>query len=47
MYSLIIPVYKNEGEFGDLYITYDIKIPTQLSEKEKDLFNELAQLTKK
>lgn len=41
------PVYKNEGEFGDLYVTYDIKIPTQLSEKEKDLFKELAQLTKK
>lgn len=41
------PVYKKENEFGDLYVTYDIKIPTQLSEKEKELFNELAQQSKK
>ncbi len=38
------PVYKKEGEFGDLYITYTIKIPTHLSEKEKTLFMELASL---
>ncbi|MBC7888862.1 MAG: J domain-containing protein [Ferruginibacter sp.] len=36
------PVYKKEGEFGDLYITYNIKIPTNLSEKQKALFTELA-----
>ncbi len=24
------PVYKKEGQFGDLYITYRIKIPTNL-----------------
>ena len=41
------PVYKKEGEFGDLYLTYVVKIPTQLSDKEKELFNELAQLSKK
>lgn len=41
------PVYKNEGHFGYLYVTYKIKIPTTLSEKEKELFNELAQLSKK
>lgn len=41
------PIYKNEGHFGDLYVTYKIKIPTTLSEKEKELFNELAQLSKK
>lgn len=41
------PVYKKEGEFGDLYVTYDIKIPTHLSPKEKELFNELAQQAKK
>ena len=29
------PVYKKEGEFGDLYLTYQIQIPTNLSEKEK------------
>lgn len=41
------PVYKKEGQFGDLYVTYLVKIPTQLSDKEKQLFNELAQLSKK
>lgn len=38
------PVYKKEGEFGDLYITYKVKIPTTLSEKEKQLFTELSKL---
>jgi len=36
------PLYKIEGEFGDLYITYSIKIPTNLSEKQKNLFKQLA-----
>lgn len=40
------PVYKKEGEFGDLYLTYEIQIPTNLSEKEKELFKELAKLHK-
>jgi len=31
------PVYKRESEFGDLYITYQIKLPTGLSDKEKEL----------
>ena len=38
------PVYKKENHFGDLYITYQILIPTNLSEKEKELFNELSKL---
>lgn len=38
------PIYKNEGKFGDLYITYNIKTPTNLNQKEKDLFNELSKL---
>jgi len=38
------PVYKQEGAFGDLYVTYFIKIPTGLSEKEKELFKELSKL---
>ena len=38
------PVYKKEGEFGDLYIIYHIQIPTNLSEKETALFTELAKL---
>ncbi len=38
------PIYKKEGKFGDLYITYQIKIPTNLTEKEKELFTELSKL---
>ena len=38
------PVYKKEGVFGDLYITYQIVVPTKLTEKEKELFEELAKL---
>jgi curved DNA-binding protein len=38
------PVYKNEGKFGDLHLTYTIKIPTNLSEKQKALFTELSEL---
>lgn len=41
------PVYKTEGEFGDLYITYNVELPTKLSEKEKELLNELAKLRSK
>lgn len=38
------PVYKKEGEFGDLYITYQIKTPKNLSDKEKQLITELTKL---
>jgi curved DNA-binding protein len=38
------PVYKKEGQFGDLYISYHIQIPTSLSDKEKELFTELSKL---
>ena len=37
------PVYKSEGRFGDLYVTYVIKIPTNLSEKQKSLFKQLSE----
>ncbi|MNQ36639.1 Curved DNA-binding protein [compost metagenome] len=40
------PVYKKENQFGDLYITYTIKLPTKLSDREKELFEELAKLRK-
>lgn len=36
------PIYKNEGQFGDLYLTYNIKIPTNLTDKQKALFEELS-----
>ncbi len=39
-----LPVYKKEGQYGDLYIKYSIKIPTNLSPKEKELFTELSKL---
>jgi curved DNA-binding protein len=38
------PVYKKEGEFGDLYITWNVKLPTHLTEKQKELFTELSKL---
>lgn len=38
------PVYKKENEFGDLYVTYQVKLPTNLSAREKALFAELQKL---
>jgi curved DNA-binding protein len=38
------PIYKKEGEFGDLFVTWRIKLPTNLSEKEKELFKELSKI---
>ncbi|MEQ9221331.1 MAG: J domain-containing protein [Cyclobacteriaceae bacterium] len=38
------PRYKKEGQFGDLYITYQVSLPTKLNTKEKELFHELAKL---
>ncbi len=35
------PVYKKEGEFGDLFVTYDVKLPTNLTDKQKQLFEQL------
>lgn len=41
------PVYKKEGAFGDLYITFDVQIPKNLTEREKELFGQLAKESKK
>ena len=38
------PIYKTEDRFGDLYIAYTIKMPTSLTEKEKELFTALSKL---
>lgn len=38
------PVYKKEGEFGDLVVTYRVKLPTNLTQKEKDLFQQIKDL---
>jgi curved DNA-binding protein len=37
------PVYKNEGQFGNLLITYSVKIPTNLTERQKNLFTQLSE----
>lgn len=36
------PVYKKEGAFGDLYITYNVVVPTNLTAEQKELFQKLA-----
>lgn len=38
------PVYKKEGQHGDLYITWNVTLPTKLTEKQKELFRELSKL---
>ncbi len=38
------PVYRQEGQFGDMYVKINVQTPENLSEKEKDLFKQLAQL---
>lgn len=40
------PVYKKENEFGDLYVTYQVELPTNLTDREKELFAELKKLRK-
>ncbi len=37
------PIYKKEGQFGDLFITYLIKIPTKLNQEQRDLFKKLEE----
>jgi len=41
------PVYKKDNESGDLYVTYELRLPTGLSEREKELFTELAKARSK
>ncbi len=36
------PVYKIKDKFGDLYVTFMIKIPTDLTERQRKLFSELS-----
>jgi curved DNA-binding protein len=38
------PVYKQDGHFGDLFVTYNILIPQNLTPKQKELFTELSKL---
>ncbi len=36
------PVYKKEGSHGDLFVTYQVKLPDRLSQRERELFKQLA-----
>ena len=38
------PVYKKEGHFGDLFVTYNVKLPTHLTEQQKELVVQLSKL---
>jgi curved DNA-binding protein len=39
------PVYKNEGKFGDMFVTYEVVLPTNLTEKQKELFTQLSKIS--
>ena len=36
------PIYKKEGKHGDLFITYIVSIPTELTNEQRELFEKLA-----
>ena len=38
------PVYKKDGESGDLFVTYNILIPQHLTARQKELFEELSKM---
>lgn len=38
------PVYKKEGEFGALIVTYTVKLPTNLTEEQKELFRKIQSM---
>lgn len=40
------PAYKSKNQFGDLYVTLKVNPPTNLTEKEKELFKQLQSLRK-
>ena len=35
------PVYKKEGQFGDLFVTYKVDFPKELNDKQKELVEQL------
>ena len=35
------PIYKKDGQYGDLLVTYAVKVPVHLSDKQKELFRQL------
>lgn len=38
------PKYKQESQFGDLFITFNVQVPKNLSPREKELFEELRKI---
>ncbi|MDO7873440.1 J domain-containing protein [Hymenobacter sp. ASUV-10] len=38
------PVYKQDGQFGDLYLRLNLTLPQNLTDQEKELFQQLAAL---
>ncbi|MBO3117299.1 DnaJ domain-containing protein [Winogradskyella sp. DF17] len=38
------PKYKQEGQYGDLYVTFNVNLPSKLSKEEKELFEKLSKL---
>lgn len=36
------PVYKKEGSFGDLFVTLQVKLPVNLTDRQRELFKQLA-----
>lgn len=38
------PVYKKDGQFGDLFVTYNVKLPVNLTDKQKELFQQIKNL---
>ena len=38
------PVYKKEGQSGDLIVTYSVKLPTNLTEQQKEMFRKIQSM---
>jgi len=38
-----LPKYKKKDQFGDFFVTYTVKIPVELNERQKKLFQQLAE----
>ena len=38
------PIYKKEGQFGDLIVTYSVKLPTNLTEQQKEMFRKIQSM---
>lgn len=41
------PIYKQDGKRGDLIVTYSVVMPTSITEKERELFQQLKSLSPK